>query len=171
MQLHWSKLCLDVLRDGELNQRKSLRICSEIDLLTRPRAPLLRTKTRAISLGSQNASRTFTNTSIFFKKGGKAAFLKQEATTADDPHDFSTLEAGIQKALNKLQDDLSKLRTGGRFNPELLERVPVRLEKDNKQTYNLGLLAQVIPKGGRSVAVLVGQADVSNHFNRSGFNG
>lgn len=79
----------------------------------------------------------------------------------EDPYDFSTLETGIKKALSKLQDDLSKLRTGGRFNPKLLESVRVQLKKDSKSSFRLGDLAQVIPKGGKSITVLVGEADVS----------
>jgi ribosome recycling factor len=114
-----------------------------------------------------NAPRSFTHTSITYKKGGKAAreekhlSTAEKSSTVEDPYDFSTLEAGIQKTLTKLQDDLSKLRTGGRFNPELLEGVRVQLKKDNKQSIRLGDLAQVVPKGGKSVVVLVGEADVS----------
>jgi ribosome recycling factor len=114
-----------------------------------------------------NAPRSFCQTSVTYKKGGKAAREEkhssagEKSSAVEDPYDFSTLEAGIQKALTKLQDDLSKLRTGGRFNPELLEVVRVQLNKDNKQSIRLGDLAQVVPKGGKSVVVLVGEADVS----------
>lgn len=108
--------------------------------------------------------RSFTQTQLHYKKGGKTQ--KQEAKSSgaaaegEDPHDFSTLESGIRKALDRLQEDLSKLRTGGRFNPELLENVRVLLEKGSKETIRLGELAQVIPKGGRTINVLVGEADV-----------
>ncbi len=53
------------------------------------------------------------------------------------------------------------MRTGGRFNPELLENVRVHLVKDSKGSERLGDLAQVLPKGGRSVMVLVGEKEVS----------
>jgi len=62
--------------------------------------------------------------------------------------------------LEKLTADLGKLRTGGRFNPEILESVRVHLVKDEKGTERLGDLAQVLPKGGRTVMVLVGEKDV-----------
>ncbi|KAH8813174.1 putative ribosome-recycling factor, mitochondrial, partial [Xylogone sp. PMI_703] len=78
---------------------------------------------------------------------------------SDDPYDFSALEAGITKVIEKLKNDLAKLRTGGRFNPELLENVRVHLTKDSKSTIKLGELAQVLPKGGRMVTVLVGEKD------------
>jgi len=67
----------------------------------------------------------------------------------------------IQKALASLTDEISKLRRGGHFNPEILENLRVRLSKDSKASERLGDLAQVIPKGGRSVMLLVGERDVS----------
>jgi ribosome recycling factor len=132
---------------------------------------LLLSYRRALPSQCLSASRNFSQTPLVLKKGGKAA--KQEARSsgteeqAEDPHDFSPLEAGIQKALERLQEELSKLRTGGRFNPELLESIRVQLKKDNKLTIRLGDLAQVVPKGGKSVVVLVGEADVSWMFSRS----
>lgn len=39
--------------------------------------------------------------------------------------------------------------------------VRVNLAKDSKATVRLGELAQVLPKGGRNVMVLVGEKDVS----------
>jgi ribosome recycling factor len=70
------------------------------------------------------------------------------------------LNNGIKLVLEKLKDDLSKLRTGGRFNPEILESLRVQLNKDVKGTERLGDLAQVLPKGGRSLMLLVGEKDV-----------
>lgn len=77
----------------------------------------------------------------------------------EDPYDFSSLESGIEKTHEKLKNDLTKLRTGGRFNPEVLENLKVQLKKDSKENIKLGDLAQVIPKG-RTVMVLVGEKDV-----------
>lgn len=82
----------------------------------------------------------------------------------EDPFDFSTLESGIEKSHEKLKGDLSKLRTGGRFNPEVLESVRVHLSRDSNATERLGDLAQVLPKGGRSLMVLVGEKNVSDAF-------
>lgn len=105
---------------------------------------------------------------MLWKKQGKEKEKKSKSATSDsdavgseDPFDFSTLSAGIDKSLEKLTTDLGKLRTGGRFNPEILEAVRVQLLKDEKGTERLGDLAQVLPKGGRSVMVLVGEKDVS----------
>ena len=78
---------------------------------------------------------------------------------SDDPYDFSSLNEKIEKSHEKLKDDLAKLRTGGRFNPEALESIRVSLNKDSKESIKLADLAQVIPKG-RNVQVLVGDKDV-----------
>ncbi|MCJ1405324.1 hypothetical protein MMC11_008551 [Xylographa trunciseda] len=84
---------------------------------------------------------------------------RSDAAADDDPYDLSALEAGIDRALERLNDDLSKLKPGGRFNPDVLEALRVNLVKGSKETVKLADLAQVIPKGGRTVMVLVGEAD------------
>jgi ribosome recycling factor len=110
--------------------------------------------------------RNFSSNAILLKKKGRAEREAEEAaaesqTEVEDPYDFSTLEDGISKVLDQLKNDLSKLRTGGRFNPEVLENLRVHLSKDSKATERLGDLAQVLPKGGRSLMILVGERDVS----------
>lgn len=99
-------------------------------------------------------------------KAGKAAKEEKQASSkpgsepsSDDPYDFTTLEADIANALEKLKNDLSKLRAGGRFNPEVMENLRVQPDKNSDQTVRLSDVAQVIPKG-RTVQVLVGEKDV-----------
>jgi ribosome recycling factor len=60
-----------------------------------------------------------------------------------------------------LKDDLSKLRAGGRFNTATLEGLKVQLSTDIQDSVKLGDLAQVVPKGGRMVTILVAEEDVS----------
>lgn len=101
-------------------------------------------------------------------KAGKAAKEEKQASSSksgneassDDPFDFTALEADIANALEKLKNDLSKLRAGGRFNPEVVESLRVQPDKSADQTVKLSDLAQVIPKG-RTVQILVGEKDVS----------
>jgi ribosome recycling factor len=112
-----------------------------------------------------NGDREFSSSPTNFKKKTRAEREKEEDTAEEqpeieDPYDFSTLEDGISKALEKLKNDLSKLRTGGRFNPEVLENLRVHLVKDSKASERLGDLAQVLPKGGRSLMILVGEKEV-----------
>ena len=107
----------------------------------------------------------FSSSTCLAKKGGKQESKRNvevaEAKTEHfDPFDFTDLEAGIQKSLDRLKDDLSQLRPGGRFNPEVLEALRVQLSKDNKESVKLGDLAQAVPKGGRTIVVLVGEGYV-----------
>ncbi|RDW73185.1 hypothetical protein BP6252_07092 [Coleophoma cylindrospora] len=94
------------------------------------------------------------------KKGSKAAKSVEESPGSDeDPHKLEWFEGRVAQCVDRLKSDLSKLRSGGRFNPETVENVRVKLEKDGKDTERLGDLAQVIPKGGRSLTVLVGDKE------------
>ncbi|KAG9966851.1 ribosome recycling factor, partial [Aureobasidium melanogenum] len=112
--------------------------------------------------------RTFSNTPATFKKGGKAAreasraesssSSSSSAATAgsEDPFDFSALESDISDAVEKLKSDLSQLKQGGRFNPQVLESLRVQLKQGGP--VKLGDLAQVVPKG-RVVQVVVGEQE------------
>lgn len=97
------------------------------------------------------------------KKGGDP--VDSEPSKADaaniDAFDLSQLHDGIHDAVSRLKADLSKLRSGGRFNSEAIENLRVQLVKGAKETVKLGQLAQVVPKGGRIVTILVGEEDVS----------
>lgn len=78
------------------------------------------------------------------------------STATDELYDFSTLEAQILKAIERLTHKLSELRAGGRFNPSLLEEVRVTLDKGAGAGATVGELAQVIPRG-RTITVIVGE--------------
>ena len=164
---------------------------SRTSLLAASQAPSTATLPSA-SPRAQNPrlqSRPFSTTSPWQKKGGKAAREASRETanasssgstsetsnssnsnsssgsgSSDDASDFSALEAEIQKAIEKLRGDLSKLRSGGRFNPDVLEALRVQLGKaSGSAMVKLGDVAQVVPKG-RVVQVLVGEQDVSGNI-------
>lgn len=117
-----------------------------------------------------NATRLFTSSAPLSKKKDKSGkrsndIDKTDTSPSSDPFDLTQLHNGITDALARFKDDLSKLRSGGRLNPEVIENVRVHLVKGSKETVKLGELAQVVPKGGRSVAIIVGEEDVSlNHL-------
>lgn len=117
-----------------------------------------------------NATRLFTSSAPLSKKKDKGGKRSNDIVTTDtsppsDPFDLTQLHNGIADALARFKDDLSKLRSGGRLNPEVIENLRVHLVKGSKETVKLGELAQVVPKGGRSVAIIVGEEDVSlNHL-------
>ncbi|KAL2828880.1 ribosome recycling factor-domain-containing protein [Aspergillus pseudoustus] len=91
------------------------------------------------------------------KNGVPEMPASQSTASSEDPLDLSQLEDGIAAAVSRLKDDLSKLRLGGRLSAETIEGLRVQLGKDTKDTARLGELAQVVPKGGRMVAVLVAE--------------
>lgn len=60
--------------------------------------------------------------------------------------------------MERLTHDLSQLRAGGRFNPEILENLRVDLKKLGGGMVKLGEIAELIPKG-RVVSVVVGDEE------------
>ena len=113
--------------------------------------------------------RPFTTSLIFYKRGGKQeskrnAKIAASQTQSLEPFDLSDLKAGIIEALGNLRSTLSKLRPGGRFDPEILNALRVYLEKGSKETVRLSDVAQTVPKGGRSIMVLVGEVEVCNWY-------
>lgn len=110
--------------------------------------------------------REFSTSTPLLKKGGKAAREEKQQSSSkesgganEDPYDFSTLESDIASTIERLKNDLSKLRAGGRFNPEVLENLRVQVEKGSSKTVKLSDVAQIVPKG-RTVQVIVGEKDV-----------
>ncbi|KAI6251489.1 Ribosome-recycling factor, mitochondrial [Erysiphe necator] len=131
-------------------------------------------KTNA-SLYFLKSTNNFSNSPILFKKKGKNSSIKDERDEVgekkfskskiatnninndDDLWNFTNLKEGIKERIDWLQSELSKLRKGGGFNPDLLENLRIVVQKGSKKTESLGDLAQIIPKGGRSLAIHVGE--------------
>jgi hypothetical protein len=82
------------------------------------------------------------------------------STLRDDPFDFFQLQSEIADAVVKLKEEMSKLRADGRFNAEAIESLRLSLAKGNKNNVRVGDLAQVVPKGGRTLMILVGEENV-----------
>lgn len=110
--------------------------------------------------------RDFSKTSTLLKKKDKAKAPppsespSKSSANAEDLFDLSQLETGITTAVTRLKDDLSKLRAGGRFNTASLEGLKVQLGKESHDSFRLRDLAQVVPKGGRLVTLLVAEEEV-----------
>lgn len=122
----------------------------------------------------RNTIRSFHSTPIPFKKAGKtnrtqtrdsAPSIEGEAqvTDAGKAYDFSGLESKILKSIEHLTHELSQLRAGGRFNPELLENLKLRPYKGNNETVHLRDIAQVVPKG-RVISIIVNEEDVCEAY-------
>ena len=133
--------------------------------VTRPLNPRSRLLPRAQCLVPLS-KRNFATSPALYKKKDKAKQSsapepKESSSSAEDPFDLSRLHNGISTTVARLKDDLSKLRAGGRFNTAILENLKVQLSKESKESVKLGDLAQVVPKGGRTVTLLAAEEDVS----------
>ena len=74
----------------------------------------------------------------------------------EDPFDLADLEHAFAKAAEHHLNELTKARSGGRFNPDVLGQLRVRPDKHSAETFPLHELAAVVPKrGSRKVSILV----------------
>lgn len=88
-----------------------------------------------------------------------------------DPYDFTELQAGIDTAIARLKDALTKTRDAGRVTPEMIEALPVELnikhpdqslpkgkgETAHHESTKVGNIASVAPKGGRMLQVFAAE--------------
>ncbi|RYP83481.1 hypothetical protein DL770_005371 [Monosporascus sp. CRB-9-2] len=84
---------------------------------------------------------------------------KHPTPTPEDALDFADVRSRIARQDEHYADALKKLRSGGRFNPDVLGALRVAVTKGSPaETYPLRELAQVIPRGGRTVSILAHEA-------------
>ncbi|KAI1879897.1 hypothetical protein JX265_001518 [Neoarthrinium moseri] len=75
--------------------------------------------------------------------------------SAEDPLDFADVRSRLAKGSESALDALKKLKAGGRFNPDAIGALRVQPDRKEGATYPLRELAQVVPKGGRTISILV----------------
>jgi ribosome recycling factor len=74
----------------------------------------------------------------------------------EDPFDLADLEHAFAKGTEHHLNELTKARSGGRFNPDTLGQVRVRPDKKSPEVFPLHELAAIVPKqGSRKVSILV----------------
>jgi ribosome recycling factor len=91
----------------------------------------------------------------------RATSPNSEGTAATDPFDFSSLQVSITEAQERLRSTLRQVAPGRQLQQENVEAVHVKM-KGSTESVRLSDIAQVVPKGGRTIAILVGQQEVSN---------
>lgn len=103
------------------------------------------------------------------KKASKNTVSHNAAKTADDdadnPTDFSGLEARIAEIVTGLREEIRRIKPGG-VDVQAVEEVRVTLKKGakgGKDVVRVGELAQVVPRG-RVLVLLVGEKEVCNFF-------
>jgi ribosome recycling factor len=156
---------LELISSALHNPRRSLSHCVPVLKLRRQTRPAL--SSYKLPFAPQAQRLAFSTTSTCLKKGGKGGKAASDTPVPDnkaqrnrdaeiDPYDYSTLQAGIDKAIERLKDALSKTRNAGRVSSETVEDLRVELEKGGKKV-RLGDIAAVVPKGGRSMQVFCGE--------------
>ncbi|KAL9946893.1 hypothetical protein D7B24_008956 [Verticillium nonalfalfae] len=73
---------------------------------------------------------------------------------AADPLNTDDLTSRWAALDTHFRDALRRLATGGRFNPDSIGALPVAPDPKSPERFPLRELAQVVPKGGRTVALL-----------------
>ena len=172
------------------------RLNVTVSIITCPLAviPLIvRPRTRSLRIHSQ----TFSSSAFWqSKQGGKqdtkrnvAQAIKTSEAASNDPYDFTTLEENITNATQRLRDELTKIRVGGRVGVESVSSLRVSLtgrggkseagsrvdklkgrgkngvgntQGGRDETLRLEELAQVMQRG-RTLVLMVGEEEVSSH--------
>lgn len=83
----------------------------------------------------------------------------ENAFDRDAAFDLGDVEAEYAKIDSRFEKRLQEFKVGGRFNPEMLGQLRVRPDKESTQSWPLRELAQVVHRGGRSVSILVSDAE------------
>ena len=107
------------------------------------------------SKGGGSAAAATTETSADKDDEGGA---KHPTPSPDEPLDFADVQSRIKQHDERFTSILKKMRSGGRFNPDVIGALRVAAPdapKGSGATYALRELAQVVPRpGGRSVSIL-----------------
>lgn len=88
----------------------------------------------------------------------KASSSSQPSSTSDEnPLDLTALIASYTPIDAHFKSQLQVLTHGGRFNPASLGALPVAIKEDDGSTatYPLRELAQVVPRSGRAISLLL----------------
>jgi ribosome recycling factor len=89
----------------------------------------------------------------------KAAQQADSAFDRDAAFDLGDVEAEYTRVDERFDRRLQEFKVGGRFNPEMLGQLRVKPDRDSAQSWPLRELAQVVHRGGRSVSILVSDAE------------
>ncbi|ORY55443.1 ribosome recycling factor domain-containing protein, partial [Pseudomassariella vexata] len=80
---------------------------------------------------------------------------KHPTPSPEDPLDFADVRSRLTKHDEQAQDLLKKLKSGGRFNPDMIGALKVQPDRKEPVAYPLRELAQIVPRGGRTISLLV----------------
>ncbi|KAI1366231.1 ribosome recycling factor [Xylaria arbuscula] len=84
---------------------------------------------------------------------------KHPQPSSEEPLNFDDVASRLQKHAEHFKAALKKMQTGSRFDPDAIGGLRVTVDKKTGDAYPLHELAQVVPRGGRSVSLLVHEAE------------
>ncbi|KAI1656940.1 ribosome recycling factor [Daldinia decipiens] len=83
---------------------------------------------------------------------------KHPPANPETPLNFADVESRIRRHDEHHRELLKELRAGGRFNPVVVGALRVQPDRKDPATYPLRELAQVIPRGGRTISLIAHEA-------------
>ncbi|KAI1105712.1 ribosome recycling factor [Jackrogersella minutella] len=97
----------------------------------------------------------------------KASYAKEEGgeeskhPPADpgQPLDFGDVESRVRRHEERFRELLKTLKSGGRFNPDVVGALRVQPDRKSLRTFALREVAQVVPRGGRTISILVNEEE------------
>ncbi|KAI8626784.1 ribosome recycling factor [Xylariaceae sp. FL1651] len=84
---------------------------------------------------------------------------KHPQPSPDEPLDFADVESRLRKHAEHFRAVFKKLHAAGRFDADAIGGLRVAVDKKAGLAYPLRELAQVVPRGGRAVSLLVHDAE------------
>lgn len=79
--------------------------------------------------------------------------------SADEPLNFADVRSRLAQQDERAESHLKTLKAGGRFNADTIGAVRVQPDRAEGTVYPLRELAQIVPKGGRTISILVHEAE------------
>ncbi|KAL6837634.1 succinic semialdehyde dehydrogenase [Trichoderma camerunense] len=122
-------------------------------------APLL--KKRKIAGASNSPSADSTAPSPSSSSSSSSSKADHGQPNPEDPLDFSSLTAAYVSIDAHFKTQLQAVLHGGRFNPDALGALSVAIKDDDgsKVTFPLRELAQIVPRSGRIISLLVNERE------------
>ncbi|KAI1342909.1 ribosome recycling factor [Xylariaceae sp. FL0016] len=84
---------------------------------------------------------------------------KHPAPDPEEPLAFADVRSRLAGHAEHFRTGLKQLRSGGRFTEDAIGHLRVQTDRKSPQTFPLRELAQVIPRGGRTISLLVHEED------------
>ncbi|KAI1119278.1 ribosome recycling factor [Nemania sp. NC0429] len=91
--------------------------------------------------------------------GGAEDGPRHPQPSPEEPLNFADVESRLRKEADHFKAAFKKVHAGGRFDPDVIGGLSVAVDRKAGTSYPLRELAQVVPRGGRAVSLLVHEAD------------